>query len=281
MKQLIGVIGAGVMGQGVALLLSQYGYKVIFVDIDSKTLQNAKDEMLSKYIMYQVINKSLSNDKFMENITFTTDYSLLDHVEIVIENIPEIIELKREVYSKIDDICKKDCIFIANTSCLSITEIASFTKRPQLVIGVHFMNPVPLTSAVEVINGISTNIMTTETIKGFLKEIGKESIIINDSVGFVSNRISHLMMNEAAFLVHEGVAAPEQIDQIFKQCYGHKMGPLETADLIGLDTVMYSLKVLYDNYQDPKFRCCPLLKKKVNSGMYGQKSGEGFYKYYY
>ncbi len=280
MERLIGVVGAGVMGQGVALLLAQHGHKVILIDIDRNTLENAQNEMISKYRMYQAINESLTNDRFMENIKFTTEYSSLDRAEIVIENIPEIMELKKEVYSKLDCICKKDCIFLVNTSCLSITEIASFTKRPQLVIGGHFMNPVPLTAAVEVINGMHTNISTTETIKEFLKEIGKESIIINDSVGFVSNRISHLMMNEAAFLVYEKVAEPEQIDRIFKQCYGHKMGPLETADLIGLDTVMNSLKVLYDNYQDPKFRCCPLLKKMVNAGMYGQKSGKGFYEYF-
>lgn len=280
MKQAIGVIGAGVMGQGVALLLAQYGHQVVLVDIDTDTLENAKFEMQRKNRMYQVINESLANDKFMENITLTTDYNLLNHVEIVIENITERMELKKEVYRKLDCICRPDCIFLANTSCLSITEIASFTNRPQLVIGVHFMNPVPLIPTVEVINGMNTNKGTTEVIKKFLMGIGKESIVINDSVGFVSNRISHLMMNEAVFLVQEGVANPEQIDQIFKQCYGHKMGPLETADLIGLDTVMYSLKVLYDNYQDPKFRCCPLLKKMVDAGLYGQKTGKGFYEYF-
>ncbi len=279
MKKKIGVIGAGVMGQGVALLLAQYGYKVVLVDVEEDTLKKAKREIGEKNTMYKAVCQNLLNEDFMENITFATDYKLLEDVDIVVENTPEIMEIKKEVYRNIDRICKKECIFLVNTSCLSITEIASFTNRPENVIGVHFMNPVPLIPGVEVIRGIHTDINTIEMIKSFLLEIDKESIVINDSVGFVSNRISHLMMNEAAFLVQEGVATPEQIDKIFKLCYGHKMGPLETADLIGLDTVMYSLKALYDNFQDPKFRCCPLIKRKVDAGFWGQKTGEGFYKY--
>jgi 3-hydroxybutyryl-CoA dehydrogenase len=277
----VGVIGAGVMGQGVALTLTQYGYQVIFVDVTDEILQKAKDEMCTKYNVYRLMNEALSNESFLESITFTTDYSLLKDASIIIENTPELMEVKLEVYNKLEEICCPDCIFLVNTSCLSITEIASFTSREENVMGVHFMNPVPLIHTVEVIKGMKSSEETIESTCTFLKEVGKKSIIINDSVGFVSNRISHLMMNEAMFLVNEGVAKPEQIDQIFKQCYGHKMGPLETADLIGLDTVKNSLNVLYQNYQDSKFRCCPLLKKMVDAGYYGQKSGKGFYDYFY
>ncbi len=279
MNRLIGVIGAGVMGQGIALTLAQYGFSVIFLDINEEILKKAKIDMENQSYGYQLLNEKLTNKNFIKNITFTTDYSLLSDVDFVIENIPEILEEKKKVYMKIEQICKKDCIFCVNTSCMSITEIGSFTNRAEQVIGVHFMNPVPLIATVEVIIGMRCSEKTIEETIHFLEKMGKDSIVINDSVGFVSNRISHLMMNEAIFLVYEGVAKPEQIDNIFKNCYGHKMGPLETADLIGLDTVMNSLNVLYENYQDSKFRCCPLLKKMVNAGKLGQKTGIGFYKY--
>lgn len=281
MNKRVGVIGAGVMGQGVALTLTQYGYQVIFVDITNEILQKAKDEMCKKFNAYKLMNEKLTNENFLESITFTTDYNKLKDVSIVIENAPEIMEVKREIYKKIEEICDVSCIFLVNTSCLSITEIASFTTREEQVMGVHFMNPVSLIHTVEVIKGMKSSKETIETTCHFLKKIGKKSIVINDSVGFISNRISHLMMNEAMFLVYERVAEPEQVDQIFKQCYGHKMGPLETADLIGLDTVKNSLDVLYQYYQDSKFRCCPLLKKMVAAGYHGQKSGKGFYDYFY
>lgn len=281
MDKTVGVVGAGVMGQGVAITLAQYGYRVILADISDEVLQRAKDNMLQKYSVYRLMNQEFSNETFSESITFTTDYHLLEGAGMIIENTPEIIEVKREVYKKLSEVCREDCIFLVNTSCLSITEIASFTKRQERVIGVHFMNPVPLIHTVEVIKGMKTGEETVESTCSFLKGIGKKSVVIKDCTGFVSNRISHLMMNEAMFLVYEGVAEPEQVDQIFKECYGHKMGPLETADLIGLDTVKHSLEVLYQNFQDSKFRCCPLLKQMVDAGYYGQKSGRGFYDYFY
>ena len=157
--------------------------------------------------------------------------------------------------------------------------IASLTKRPTKVIGTHYMNPVPMKTTVETIRGFHTSDATIETTKQLLATMGKECILVNDYPGFVSNRISHLFMNEAAFVVQDQVASAQEVDDIFKQCYGHKMGPLETADLIGLDTVVNSLEVLYESYQDPKFRCCPLLRKMVDAGLLGVKSGEGFYTY--
>lgn len=279
MTESVGVIGAGVMGQGVALTLGQYGFRVILIDLNESILDKAKQNMNEQFYGYSFINENFDNENFMDNITFTTDYSLLKDVDFVVENIPEILEEKKKVYEKISLICKKECIFCVNTSCISITEVATFSDRMEQVIGVHFMNPVPLIPTVEAIRGKKTTDETIEKTNDLIRKIGKRSIVINDSVGFVSNRISHLMMNEAAYLVYEGVATPEQIDDIFRSCYGHKMGPLETADLIGLDTVTNSLQILYDNYKDKKFRCCPLLKDMVRVNELGRKSGKGFYRY--
>lgn len=279
MKNSVGVIGAGVMGQGVALTLGQFDFHVILIDLDQTILDKAKRSMNEQFYGYRFVKESFNNENYMENITFTTEYSLLKDVDFVVENIPEVMEEKKKIYEKILPICKKECIFCVNTSCISITEVASFCNRPEQIIGVHFMNPVPLISTVETIKGMKTSEETINKTNAFLKEMGKRSIVINDSVGFVSNRISHLMMNEAMFLVYEGVARPEEIDEIFRSCYGHKMGPLETADLIGLDTVMNSLNVLYENYQDTKFSCCPLLRKMVSASMLGRKTGKGFYQY--
>ena len=199
--------------------------------------------------------------------------------DFVVENITENVDSKLELYSQLDAICRDNVIFAANTSCISITKIASVTNRRQKVIGIHFMNPVPMISAVEMIRGFHTSEETIQTTLDLMKQINKEGIIIKDFPGFVSNRISHLMMNEAAFIVQDRCARAEDVDDIFRKCYGHKMGPLETADLIGLDTVVNSLEVLFASYQDPKFRCCPLLKKMVEAGLLGRKSSQGFYQY--
>jgi 3-hydroxybutyryl-CoA dehydrogenase len=215
----------------------------------------------------------------MENVSFTTDMALLKDSDFIIENITEDLEAKEKVYEQLNDICSENSVILINTSCISITKLAAIYQFPEKVIGTHFMNPVPLMTAVEVIRGFYTSDQTIEETKIFLKNLGKESILVKDYPGFVSNRISHLYMNEAAFIVQDGVTTPYVVDEIFKKCYGHKMGPLETADLIGLDTVVKSLKILYESYQDPKFRCCPLLKKMVDAGLYGRKTGRGFYEY--
>ena len=170
-------------------------------------------------------------------------------------------------------------MFAANTSAIPITRIASLTRRPARVIGMHFMNPVPLKPVVEVIRGYYTADETVALAQGLLAGMGKEGVVVNDSPGFVSNRVLMLTINEAIFLLHEGVAAAEDVDKIFKGCFGHKMGPLETADLIGLDTILLSIEVLYESFNDSKYRPCPLLKKMVDAGLYGQKSGQGFYTY--
>ncbi|KYD04429.1 hypothetical protein B4102_3275 [Heyndrickxia sporothermodurans] len=278
----IGVIGAGVMGCGVAQSFAQLGYSVILIDISESILDKAKEEIYKNVRLQGFFNKSenlLDPEVVLSKIHFSTDYKLLENVNFIIENVTEKWEIKEEVYKKIDSICKDNCIFLVNTSCISITKVAALTKRPSQVLGAHFMNPVPIKSTVEVIRGYHTSNSTIDAIRDLLKTIGKEIIVVNDYPGFVSNRISHLFMNEAAFVVQDQVSSAEEVDNIFKKCYSHKMGPLETADLIGLDTVVHSLDVLYQTYQDSKFRCCPLLRKMVEAGLLGRKSGKGFYSY--
>ncbi|RJG25979.1 3-hydroxyacyl-CoA dehydrogenase family protein [Paenibacillus thiaminolyticus] len=278
----IGVIGAGVMGKGVAQAFSQSGYPVVLIDICDKTLMQASEEIYNNVRLQGLFQRSetvADPDAVLSRIQLSMDYELLADVEYVVENVTEKWETKREVYQKLDSVCLKDCVTLVNTSCISITKIAALTKRPALIAGAHFMNPVPMKPAVELIRGYHTAESTIEQIKDLLLSIGKETIVVNDYPGFVSNRISHLFMNEAAFVVQDQVASPQEVDEIFKRCYSHAMGPLETADLIGLDTVVQSLDVLYESYQDSKFRCCPLLRKMVEAGLCGRKSGQGFYTY--
>ncbi len=278
----VGVVGAGVMGIGVAQNFAQCGYQVVLIDICKDILDKAIEEIERNIKFYKLYNKNenLEDTKLIiSKIQLTTDFDMLKNCQVVVENVTEDLEVKKNVYKKIDEICQDECIFLVNTSCISITKIASFTNRQDKVIGTHFMNPVPMKKTVEVIRGYHTSTNTIKNTEKILSDIGKECIIVNDLPGFVSNRISHLFMNEAAYVVQDQVATPEQVDDIFKECYGHKMGPLETADLIGLDTVVNSLDVLYESYKDPKFRCCPLLRKMVDAKLYGRKNGKGFYDY--
>jgi 3-hydroxybutyryl-CoA dehydrogenase len=278
----VGVIGAGVMGVGIAQNLAQTEHQVILIDISDDILQAAGEQIQNNLRFQGFFNKketAVEPAAVLERIQFTTDYSALESTDYVVENVNEKWDVKRAVYTQLDALCPAHCIFAANTSAISITRIASVTKRPERIIGIHFMNPVPMKNAVEVIRGYHTSETTIEVSQQFLKKMGKESILVNDAPGFVANRLSHLFMNEAANLVMENIATPKQIDDIFKKCYGHAMGPLETADLIGLDTVVDTLQVLYDDYQDSKFRCSPLLRKMVDAGLYGRKSSMGFYNY--
>jgi len=280
--QVVGVVGAGVMGIGVAQNLAQTGYQVILVDISEAILENAEQE-IKKNIRFQTLfnkeKKVGSPDDILKKITFSTNYKLLDSADFVVENVTEKWDIKKEVYAQLDAICPERTVFAANTSAIPITRIASATKRARNVIGMHFMNPVPMKSMVEVIRGYHTSDATIEIAKSFLAQMGKECIIVNDSPGFVSNRVLMLTINEAIFLLQERVASASDVDKIFKTCFGHKMGPLETADLIGLDTILLSIEVLYESFQDSKYRPCPLLKQMVEAGLYGQKSKQGFYVY--
>jgi 3-hydroxybutyryl-CoA dehydrogenase len=280
--QVVGVVGAGVMGSGVAQALAQTDHQVILLDVSEEILARAEEELKQNIRLHGLFSRGAGAsdpESVLERITFSTNYRLLEKADFVIENVTEKWDVKKEVYAQIDVICPLRCVFAANTSCISITRIGSSTNRPDRILGIHFMNPVPLKPTVEVIRGYHTSEETIETAKTFLAGMGKDCIVVNDSPGFVSNRVLMLTVNEAIYLVHDQVAAPQEIDQIFKKCFGHKMGPLETADLIGLDTILYSVEVLYESFSDSKYRPCPLLKKMVDAGLLGRKSGQGFYTY--
>jgi 3-hydroxybutyryl-CoA dehydrogenase len=278
----VGVVGAGVMGVGLAQNLAQTHHRVVLVDIDNDILSIAKENIRRNLRFSMMINpelKGLNIDTVLNHIQYTTDYQQLRDVEIVVENVTERWSTKETVYRLLDTVCKKDIIFAVNTSAISITKVASITQRPEKIVGMHFMNPVPQKSTVEVVQGVKTSQETISTAQMFLKSMNKKMVLVSDSPGFVTNRISHLFMNEAIWVVQDQVANPEQVDQLFKECYSHKIGPLETADLIGLDTVLDTLEVLYESYLDSKFRPAPLLRKMVDAGMTGRKAKKGFYEY--
>ncbi|HET8841515.1 MAG TPA: 3-hydroxyacyl-CoA dehydrogenase NAD-binding domain-containing protein [Ktedonobacteraceae bacterium] len=278
----VGVIGAGVMGVGVAQNLAQTGYNVVLIDISEAILNQAREEISKNIRLQRMWNKKPGQESLEEinkRITFTQDYRLFMDVDFVIENATEKWEIKKKIYEQIDQLCRENIIFAVNTSAISITRVGSITKRPENVIGTHFMNPVPMKKTVEVIRGYHTSEETIAETKALLAGMGKESIVVNDMPGFVSNRVLMLTVNEAIYLVQDQVASAEDVDHVFKSCFGHPMGPLETADLIGLDTILYSVEVLYESYNDSKYRPCPLLKKMVDAGLYGRKNGQGFYTY--
>jgi len=278
----VGVIGAGVMGSGLAQNLAQTRHRVMLVDVSEKILNQAKLEIRNRVRFGGLFDKGQraeNPDEVLSRIEFTTDYHSLEGADFVIENVTEKWEIKRDVYAELDRICSARCIFAANTSAISITKLASLTRRAPQVLGMHFMNPVPMKRMVEVIRGYHTSEHTIETAKALLAQMGKEGIVVNDSPGFVSNRVLMLTINEAIFVVQDQVASAEEVDRIFKTCFEHKMGPLETGDLIGLDTILLSLEVLYESFNDSKYRPCPLLKKMVDAGLLGRKSGQGFYSY--
>jgi 3-hydroxybutyryl-CoA dehydrogenase len=278
----VGVIGAGVMGRGVAQDLAQTGHNAILIDVSEKILAAAQDEIRQNVRLQSLFKRNAgaaSPADVLERIKFSTDYHLLRNADFVIENTTEKFAIKEEVYAQIDRVCAEHCIFAANTSAISITRLASLTNRAEKVLGMHFMNPVPMKSTVEMIRGYHTSDETIATAQSLLAGMGKDAIVVNDSPGFVSNRVLMLTVNEAIFVVHDQVTTAEGVDRIFKSCFGHKMGPLETADLIGLDTILLSLEVLYESFNDDKYRPCPLLKKMVDAGLYGRKNGRGFYTY--
>jgi 3-hydroxybutyryl-CoA dehydrogenase len=271
------------MGTGVAQNLAETGHEVVLVDLSDEQLDKAHATIRQNLRMRGFFAKSKEpkeeSDAVLGRINFTTDYQAFQRADFIIENVVEKWEVKAEVYRLLDAICPDHCIFAANTSAISITRIGSATKRPDRVLGMHFMNPVPLKSMVEVIRGHHTSEETLEHAQALLAAMEKEGIVVNDMPGFVSNRVLMLTINEAVFLVQDQVTTAENVDRIFKTCFGHKMGPLETGDLIGLDTILLSLEVLYEAYNDTKYRPSPLLKKMVHAGLLGRKSGRGFYNY--
>ena len=279
----IGVVGAGVMGSGVAQSLAQAGHRVVLIDVSREQLERSERGIRKGLRLQKLVGCApldAEPDAVLSRIEFGTDLGRLRAAQFVIENVTEKWPIKRELYPQIDRICAPDVVFAVNTSAIPVTRVASVTRRPSQVVGTHFMNPVPLKPMVEVILGFHTSDETLARTKALIAAMGKECIVVGDSPGFVTNRVMMLTINEAIFLLQEGVSrSAEDIDRLFKTCFGHKMGPLETADLIGLDTVLYSIEVLYENLNEDKYRPCTLLSKLVDAGLLGRKSGEGFYKY--
>jgi 3-hydroxybutyryl-CoA dehydrogenase len=278
----IGVIGAGVMGVDVALTCAGFGHSVTLEDIDPEALRAAREGIPSKLRGYRMMGGVLATwdaEEVLRRIRFTERDGNLGDAEWVVENVPEDWDVKRGVYARLRERLRPDAYIAVNTSCIPVGQVAALLPRPERVIGMHFMNPVPLKRTVEVIRAAVTSDETLARARRLLESIAKKAIVVRDVPGFVSNRVSHLFMNEAALLVEERVASPAEVDAIFRDGYGHKMGPLETADLIGLDTVVRSLDVLYHHYRDPKFRACEVLRRMVAAGELGRKSGKGFYEY--
>ncbi len=279
---IVGVVGAGIMGAGVAQNLAQTGHQVILVDVAEPQLERARGDIRQGLRLRRLMKTPASAepiDAILARITTTTELDRLADAQFVVENVTERWELKQDVYRELDRVCADPVIFAANTSAISITRIAAATRRPDRVVGVHFMNPVPMKPLVEVIRGFHSSEDALERTRAVLTRMGKDCVVVNDSPGFVSNRVLMLTVNEAIFLVHDQVASAADVDRIFKGCFGHPMGPLETADLIGLDTILLSLEVLHDSFSDSKYRPCPLLRKLVDAGLHGRKSGRGFYTY--
>lgn len=278
----IGVLGGGNIGTGVVTDLVLHGFNTVLVDISEDLLKQAHAKVLNNIRFAPLLSTGLpriTKEQASDRIVMTTNVGDVASCDFIIENVTENWDVKKQVYEDLERVLPPDVCLGANTSCISITQLGSATNRPASVLGVHFMNPVYLQPTVEVIRAFHTSNRAIDIVLHLLSRLNKEAIVVEDLPGFVSSRISHVFMNEAAFVLQDSVATAEQIDMIFKKCYGHTMGPLETADLIGLDTVVSSLAVLYESFQDSKYRCCPLLRKLVHAGRLGRKTGHGFYAY--
>jgi 3-hydroxybutyryl-CoA dehydrogenase len=278
----VSVIGAGQMGNGIAHVFAQAGFSVTLIDVSASQLEKAI-ATISKNFDRQVAKSTLTEaDKVAALNNIATNTSVaggVAHADLVVEAATENIDLKLKIFADIDAAAPQGCILATNTSSISITKIATATSRPQQIIGMHFMNPVPVMKLVEIINGYSTTSEVTETIVNLSKTIGKVPCVVNDYPGFVANRILMPMINEAIYTLFEGVAGVEEIDTVMKLGMAHPMGPLQLADFIGLDTCLAILNVLHSSFGNPKYAPCPLLVNMVTAKKLGVKTGEGFYTY--
>ena len=278
----IAVIGAGTMGNGIAHTFAQSGFSVQLIDISEASLKRGLDTIsrnLDRMVSKEKISEADKSKTLANIITFTNTEEGVKHADLVVEAATENIDLKLKIFKQLNDVCNENTILATNTSSISITQIAAVTSRPDKVIGMHFMNPVPIMKLVEIIRGYSTSDEVTNTIMELSKTLGKVPTEVNDYPGFVANRILMPMINESIETLYNGVAGVEEIDTVMKLGMAHPMGPLQLADFIGLDVCLSILNVMYDGFKNPKYAPCPLLVNMVMAGKLGVKSGEGFYDY--
>jgi 3-hydroxybutyryl-CoA dehydrogenase len=279
--QTVGVLGAGTMGNGIAHVFAKSGYKVLLRDVEQRFLDRGLDT-IAKNLEREVAKNKITAEQrtqALANIQPGLDRSSLAACDFVVEAATEKFEIKAELFRELDSICRPDIVLASNTSSISITKLAALTRRPEKIVGMHFFNPVPMMKLVEVIRGLATSPETFHLVLDLAKKLDKTPVEVNDSPGFVSNRVLMPLLNEAMFAVMEGVATPEAVDEVFKLGMAHPMGPLTLADFIGLDVCLDIMRVMEAGLGDPKYRPCPLLIKMVDAGWLGRKSGRGFYKY--
>ena len=280
----IAIIGAGIMGQGVSFQLAKFGYEVTLIDVEQEILANALANIrnigrLDVIMQAQKRSPERPTDHVLSRIHCSTNLAAVAGAAVIVENVPEKIDIKLHVYERLRELVSNETLVAINTSATPITKLAARLPNPAAVLGIHFVNPVHLMPTVEIVRGLFTSDATLARAKALLATMQMKGVVVQDAPGFVSNRIMLTYINEAIFCVQERVGTAKDVDQIFRECLAHTMGPLETADLIGLDTILYSLEVLHSEFSDSKYRPAYLLKQLVDSGQLGKKSGQGFYSY--